>query len=169
MHLKIFKAAILFSAIAYLAIAPSPFKIATVTKQEAFEEWRQEFERYASLAPSVFKQSVSVYGQAGAKVYAFKFNPTEHSWDLLFRILDLIGSSKVFSRHDNLSGTENAISLRVEGFGEEFTARIPLEEGAQDSKLQILFKLLESKGQNVPAETVALSSKEKEHDESQPN
>ncbi len=169
MSLKIYKSAILFVALLYFSNTPLPIKFTSVSKQEAFNEWRTEFERIASIAPNSFKQTVSIYGQAGPQVYSFKFNPSEHSWDLLFRILELIDSSKIFTSENRNLDSTSQISLRVQGFGEEFTGSMPLSEGIQDSKLQILFKLLESKGHKESAKAVALTSKENNNDEPQPN
>jgi len=145
-----------------LAKLPNIFEFNQKSQQARFNEWLAQLELASKNAPDTFKQHITVETKVGSAKYSFEFVPETHSWELLYRLLELISSTSVLNEQTD-DTTSAGAQIYVRGFGEEFRTEIPKAMIESSNQLRIFFKLLEVNGKDISDSALALNKSKKEN------
>ncbi|MDZ4787077.1 MAG: hypothetical protein SGJ02_13480 [bacterium] len=133
-------------------------------KQNAFESWLRDFELAAESSPKTFKQNITILSIIEDRAISYSFSPDTANWDSIFHILELIKDTGIF-KSKQVKGEDKSAKISVSGYGESFMTSIPLSIAMESTRIQLLFKLLELNGKEVPIATVALNFNKDEQNE----
>jgi len=152
MTLKLYKGSLIAVLLAIAVVYNfQTVKFKSVT-QYNFESWLSTLNNQSPESLDQEIESVTIEGRFNNILFSLK-STTPSDTDSITRILDLLKEADIFSlpSDKSLSGDEIFVKSR----NNSFATSISKDEASKDHKIQLLFKLLQLKGEQIQSSAFA--------------